>query len=109
MLGLISFNNLELKWSDPIPWRDLGVFTADRPHFTVTMILYFMMSCTFHYSLYKFCEWFLEKHGRLVFNEHSEFFKLPQKVKREYYSRIISDVHAIISVIISVNAAYFSC
>lgn len=68
MFGLISFDKLELKWSDPIPWQDLGVFTVDRPNFATTMFLYFLGSVAFFFTLYKVCEWTLENHGQLVFN-----------------------------------------
>jgi hypothetical protein len=109
MFGLVGFDKLTLKWSDPIPWQELGVFTADRPNLVNHLVLYFLGSVVFFYALFKVCEWFLENHGKLVFNPNSEFFKMPTKVKKEYYSRIVSDVHAIASIAISIYVTYFIC
>lgn len=77
MFGLVGFDKLALKWSDPIPWHELGVFTPDRPNLVTHLTLYFVGSIAFFYSLFKLSEWFLEHHGKLVFSAHSEFFKMP--------------------------------
>ena len=51
----------------------------------------------------------MENHARAVMGPKSEFHKMPTKIKKEYYSRIVSDVHAIVAIVASVYTIYFAC
>ena len=45
----------------------------------------------------------------MLFSEKSEFHLMPAKVKKEYYSRIVSDLHAIVATCASIYVIYFAC
>ena len=61
------------------------------------------------YVLYKATEWVLENHPRVLFSKESEFYHMAEKVKKEYYSRIVSDLHAILATCASIYVIYFAC
>lgn len=109
MFGFVPFSELEMDWSDPIPWDNLGIFTNDRSNMLHNITAVFLVSMVGFLVLFKACERLLENHGHLVFGPHSEFHKMSKKVKKEYYSRIVSDVHAIASITLSVISTYYSC
>ena len=56
MFGLVPFSALEIKWSDPIPWEEAGVFTAAKPNMMHDLVACFFI-CTFGFLvLFKTCE-----------------------------------------------------
>lgn len=61
------------------------------------------------YFLYKATEWVLENYPAVLFSKESEFHRMPEKVKKEYYSRIVSDLHAIVATCASIYVIYFAC
>jgi hypothetical protein len=109
MLGLVSFSELQLSWSDPIPWEKQGVFTSDQPNMMRNILLVYFASIVFFYSLQQTLEHIAENYGRLFLSPSNEFFKMTLKVKREYYSRILSDVHAIESLTLAIYSMWYAC
>lgn len=109
MFGLVPFSALEIKWSDPIPWEEAGVFTAAKPNMMHDLVACFFIFTFGFLVLFKTCEWLLENFGTLVFGPHSEFHKMSKKVKKEYYSRIVSDLHAVLGISMSIYSTYYSC
>ena len=61
------------------------------------------------YVTYKLNEWMLLKMNAYIFTDGNEFLKLPDKVKKEYYSRNNSDLHSIIAIFFSVYSVYYAC
>jgi hypothetical protein len=109
MFGLVSFSDLKLSWNDPIPWEASGVFTKDRPGLMNTLIFTYFFSLFFHFAIYNTMKWLAGKHARSFLAPSSEYFKMTDKVKKEYYSRNVSDIHALISSAFALHAVFFSC
>lgn len=87
----------------------MGIFTDDRPGFFGFLMTLIACSMFFHFVLFKTCEWLLENHGNIVFVQDSEYFKMPTKIKKEHYSRIVSDVHAVVSSLSAIYTVWYSC
>lgn len=109
MIGLVAFSELSLGWSDPIPWSQLGILTASRPTIWNQLLLLVVCSMAFHFVLFRMCEWVFESHGRFIFAKDSQYWSMPPKLKKEHYSRVVSDLHAVLSAYAGLYTAYYSC
>ena len=109
MLGLVPLSEMQLGWFDPIPWESLGVFTAESPNRRADLTLMLIASILGWYVLYKILEFIWETFGTVFLGPQNEYFKMTSKVKGEYHSRSVSDIHALIAGSLAINAVFFSC
>ena len=109
MLGLVPFSEMQLGWFDPIPWESLGVFTEENPNRRAHLTLMLIASIFGWYLVFKVLEFIWETFGPVFLCPENEYFKMPPKVKGEYHSRSVSDIHALIAGILAIKAVFFSC
>jgi hypothetical protein len=91
----------------PIDWPAMGVFTDDQ--IALRLVLVFFGSAFLLFFVFKANEWFMQNFSDQLFRQGNEFAKLPEMVKKEYYSRNASDFHSLIAIFFSVYSVYYAC
>ena len=109
MLGVVPLSEMQLGWSDSIPWASLGVFTEDHPDRMTHVLLTFIGSIFGFYVLFKTTEYLWEAYAKMFLSPSNEFFRMTLKVKREYHSRTVSDLHALFVCSLATYAVFFAC
>ena len=92
---------------EKIDWKQLGVFTNDHI-FNEILVVYILSTLGFTVFFYA-NKMFFGCVMKLLFGKDSLYFGFNEKTKLEYYSRNISDLHALIAGPLSVYACFFSC
>lgn len=90
-----------------IDWKQFGVFTNDAM-FNEILIIYILSTLGFTVAFYA-NKMFFGSFMEMVGGDKSPYFQLDEKRRKEYWSRNVADIHALIAGPASYFAAFYPC
>jgi len=96
-----------LTWDDPIDWAELGVFTDKTEVWKLLIIIVGSVQC--FYVLYKAIEQAMPAIAAHYGGPDNIYGQMPPKVKSEYVSRIVSDLHSFMALGMSWYGCFYVC
>lgn len=85
-------------------WTDLGVFKRDTDFSHYVIVLWTLVIA--FYMVYKMVEYVVPE---IMTVYDPSFDKLREKDKKEYFSRIVSNIHAVAALMMGLKCLYASC
>ena len=92
---------------ESIDWKSLGVFT-ETTSFNELLAVYIVATIGFA-VFYIMNKLFFDSIIKLFISEKSPYHELNEKSKKEYYSRNVADLHALIAAPLSIYVCFFAC
>ena len=92
---------------EAIDWKQMGVFTEPET-FNQLLVLYIM--CTLGFTVFYYMnKMFFPSIVSALAGKDSPYFQLSEMAKREYHSRNVADLHAIITAPLSFYVCFHVC
>ena len=92
---------------EQINWKELGVLTEETT-FNEILIIYIFSTLGF-ILFYYVVKMYFSSFMMAVLGKDSHYFGLQEKAKREYYSRVVADLHSAISAPLSTYVCFYCC